>query len=78
MLMKKQPEHSQDCHEFNHQEQEAEQQVHETSRQQQQGDQPIGTIPLLASRQIPVIRNSVTACLPVFSIRATFIVFLFK
>ena len=69
--MKKQPEHSQDCHDFNHQEQEAEQQVHETSVSNSRAISPIGTIPLLASRQIPVIRNSVTACLPVFSIRRT-------
>lgn len=48
--MKKQPEHSQDCHEFNHQEQEAEQQVHETSRQQQQGDQSDRDNPLVGQQ----------------------------
>ena len=35
---------------------------------------PVGTIPLLVSRHIPVIRNIAVACLPIFLIICSFII----
>lgn len=35
---------------------------------------PVGTIPLLVSRHIPVIRNIAIACLPIFPMTCSFII----